>query len=96
MCGTQIEQTVNCEGASEKVAGDDDCPCRACRPFRICIKALRQVGMAKPQYIPRIIARFRSADLSEYKGSMRPLIGRDMAETERALTQCFGFPEVFK
>lgn len=54
---------------------------------RQCIKALRQIGEAKPQYIPRIIARFRSADLSKYKDSMRPLIKQDMAETEKALTQ---------
>ena len=54
---------------------------------RQCIKALVQVGMAKPQYIPRIIDCFRSADLSKYKDSMRPLIEQDMAETENALTQ---------
>ena len=54
---------------------------------RQCIKSLVQVGMAKPQYIPRIIDCFRSADLSKYKDSMRPLIEQDMAETENALTQ---------
>ena len=54
---------------------------------RQCIKALRQIGMAKPQYIPRIIAHFHSADLSKYTDSMRPLIERDMAETEKALKQ---------
>lgn len=53
---------------------------------RQCIKALEQVGKAKPQYIPRIIACFRSADLSKYKESMRPLIEKDMVKTERALT----------
>ena len=53
---------------------------------RQCIKALRQIGLAKPQYISRIIAHFRSADLSEYRDSMRPLIEQDMAETEKALT----------
>ena len=53
---------------------------------RQCIKALRQIGAAKPQYIPRIIDCFRSADLSKYKDSMRPLIEQDMTETERALT----------
>ena len=53
---------------------------------RQCIKALKQVGIAKPQYIPRIIACFHNADLSKYKDSMRPLIEQDMAETERALT----------
>ena len=54
---------------------------------RQCIKALAQVGKAKPQYIPRIMDCFRRADLSEYKDSMRPLIERDMAETEKALTK---------
>lgn len=54
---------------------------------RQCIKALSQVGLAKPQYIPRIISCFHSADLSKYKDSMRQLIERDMAETEKALTQ---------
>ena len=54
---------------------------------RQCIKALRQIGAVKPQYIPKITACFRSADLSKYKDSMRPLIEQDMAETEKALTQ---------
>ena len=53
---------------------------------RQCIKALAQVGKAKPQYISKIIACFHSADLSRYKDSMRPLIEKDMTETERALT----------
>ena len=52
---------------------------------RQCIKALAQVGIAKPQYIPRILFCFRSADLSKYKDSMRPLIEKDMEETERLL-----------
>ena len=53
---------------------------------RQCVKALAQVGSAKPQYIPRIISSFKSADLSKYKESMRPLIEKDMAETEKILT----------
>ncbi|MGN0408131.1 MAG: hypothetical protein ACI4EJ_07715 [Bacteroides sp.] len=53
---------------------------------RQCIKALAQVGMAKPQYIPRILSGMRDADLSKYKDSMRPLIEKDMAETEKILT----------
>ena len=53
---------------------------------RQCIKTLVQVGMAKPQYIPRILSCFHDADLSKYKDSMRPLIERDMAETEKILT----------
>ena len=53
---------------------------------RQCIKALTQVGSAKPQYIPEILSCLRSADLSKYKDSMRPLIEKDIAETEKKLT----------
>lgn len=52
---------------------------------RQCIKALAQVGSAKPQYIPAILASLRSADLSKYKDSMRPLIEKDISETEKKL-----------
>ena len=54
---------------------------------RQCIQALAQVGRAKPQYIPQILACFHSADLSKYKDSMRPLIEKDMTETEKMLTE---------
>ena len=54
---------------------------------RQCIKALAQVGVAKPQYIPRILSCFQEADLSKYKDSMRPLIERDMTETKKALIE---------
>jgi len=57
---------------------------------RQCIKALIQVGQAKPQYIPMILSRLHDADLSKYKDSMRPLIERDIAVTEKALT----FPNI--
>ena len=52
---------------------------------RQCIKALAQVGLAKPQYIPMILSAFHGADLSKYKDSMRPLIEKDMSETEGIL-----------
>ena len=52
---------------------------------RQCIKALAQVGLAKPQYIQRILLCLHEADLSKYKNSMRPLIEKDMAETEKIL-----------
>ena len=52
---------------------------------RQCIKALAQVGLAKPQYIPRILSCLQDADLSKYKDSMRPLIEKDIAETEKTL-----------
>ena len=54
---------------------------------RQCVKALAEVGRAKPQYVPAILSALRSADLSGYKDSMRPLIEKDMAETEKALTE---------
>lgn len=52
---------------------------------RQCIKALAQVGAAKPQYIPRILSCLQDADLSKYKDSMRPLIEKDIAKTEKTL-----------
>lgn len=52
---------------------------------RQCVQALRRVGLAKPQYVPQILSRLKCADLSGYKDSMRPLIARDIAETERVL-----------
>ena len=61
----------------------DDKPITA----RQCIKALAQVGVAKPQYIPRILSCFQETDLSKYKDSMRPLIERDMMETKKALIE---------
>lgn len=53
---------------------------------RQCIKALSQIGLAKPQYIPSILKCLDSADLSKYKDSMRPLIEKDIAETRQVLT----------
>ncbi len=53
---------------------------------RQCIKALAQVGLAKPQYVQRILSCLRNVDLSKYKDSMRPLIEKDIAETEKILT----------
>ena len=53
---------------------------------RQCIKTLALIGQAKPQYIPTILQSLQEADLSKYKDSMRPLIEKDMAETEKILT----------
>ena len=53
---------------------------------RQCIKALAQIGSARPQYVPVILSCLRNADLSKYKDSMRPLIEKDIAETEKRLT----------
>ena len=53
---------------------------------RQCVKALTQVGMAKPQYIPRILSCLESADLSKYKDSMRTLIEKDITQTQTILT----------
>ena len=52
---------------------------------RQCIKALAQVGLAKPQYIPKILSCLKNTDLSKYKDSMRPLIEKDITETEKVL-----------
>ncbi len=53
---------------------------------RQCIKALAQVGKAKPEYIPKIIASIRSVDLSKYQSSMRQLIEKDIANTLKELS----------
>lgn len=53
---------------------------------RQCIKALAQIGTAKPQYIPKILACLETAELSKYKDTMRPLIEKDIEETKRILT----------
>ena len=52
---------------------------------RQCVKALKEVGRAKPQLVPEILSALQSADLSRYSGSMRPLIERDIAETMETL-----------
>lgn len=52
---------------------------------RQCVKALAQVGLEKPQYIPKILSSLKEADLSKYKDSMRPLIEKDIEETEKVL-----------
>lgn len=52
---------------------------------RQSIKALAEVGQTKQQYIPRILSCLQSADLGQYKDSMRPLIEKDIAETETIL-----------
>ena len=52
---------------------------------RQCIKALAEVGQAKPQLIEQITAALKSADLSKYKDSMRPLIEKDIRETTEKL-----------
>ena len=48
---------------------------------RQCVKALCEVGQAKPLLIPEILSALKSADLSQYKDSMRPLIEKDIQET---------------
>ena len=54
---------------------------------RQCIKALAEMGAAKPRYIPKILSCLETADLSKYKDSMRPLIEKDIAETVKILKQ---------
>ena len=52
---------------------------------RQCIQALAEIGRAKPRYIPQILSRLHAADLTAYKDSMRPLIQKDITQTERIL-----------
>ena len=52
---------------------------------RQCIKALAEVGRAKPELIPMIVPALRDSDFSRYKDSMRPLIEKDITETIKAL-----------
>lgn len=59
----------------------DEKPVRA----RQCVQALATIGIAKPQYKSRILSCLQDADLSKYKSSIRSLIEKDMAETERKL-----------
>ena len=61
----------------------DDKPITA----RQCIKALAELGRAKPKLIPEILPALQSADLSKYKDSMRPLIERDIRETAEMLRE---------
>lgn len=56
---------------------------------RQCIKALREVGQAKPQLVPEILSALNSADLSQYKDSMRPLIEKDILETTAMLERMY-------
>ena len=53
---------------------------------RQCVKALAEVGQAKPRLIPEIISALQNADLSPYKDSMRPLIEKDIRETLERLS----------
>ena len=53
---------------------------------RQCVKALAQIGQAKQEYIPMIMSALHKADLSKYKDSMRPLLEKDIAQTEQILT----------
>ena len=53
---------------------------------RQCVKALAQIGQAKPNLIPEILSGLQTADLSRYKDSMRPLIEKDIKATVEKLT----------
>ncbi|MBQ0168083.1 MAG: hypothetical protein KBT02_13335 [Treponema sp.] len=53
---------------------------------RQCVQALLQIGNAKPQFVPEIIAALQNADLSKYKDSMHPLIEKDIQKTIRELS----------
>ncbi len=53
---------------------------------RQCVKALAEVGRAKPELVPKILAALGSADLSGYRDSMRHLIEKDIRDTIKKLT----------
>ena len=53
---------------------------------RQCIKSLALIGQTKTEYIPAILSALQNADLSKYKDSMRPLIEKDIRQTEQMLT----------
>lgn len=53
---------------------------------RQCMQSLAQIGLAKPQYIPRILAALQAADFSPYKDSMRPLLEKDRTEAQKVLS----------
>ena len=52
---------------------------------RQCIRTLAQIGRTKREYVPAILSALRGADLTKYKDSMRPLIEKDIAQTEQIL-----------
>lgn len=54
---------------------------------RQCVQSLTELGRARPRLIPEILSALQSADLSQYKDSMRPLIEKDIEETVRKLTE---------
>ena len=47
---------------------------------RQCIKFLPVIAEAEERYIPLMERKLRSADISKYKDSMRPLIEKDIAD----------------
>lgn len=53
---------------------------------RQCIKSAAEIGVAKPQYISRILTALQSADLSQYKDSMCPLLKKDISLAVKTLT----------
>ncbi len=46
---------------------------------RQCIQALPELAASKPQLKERILRALETADLSQYKDTMRPLIEKDIA-----------------
>lgn len=52
---------------------------------RQCVKALAQIARAQPRYAARILSALRSADVSRYRDSMRPLIARDIMQAAEML-----------
>ena len=59
---------------------------------RQCVKALAEIGRAKPRLIPALLSALQSAELSRYKDSMRPLIEKDIRETVEKLRAPYARP----
>ena len=60
---------------------------------RQCVKALAEVGRAKPHLVPAILTALNDADLSQYRDSMCPLIEKDIRETAGSLTEVLAAKE---
>jgi len=54
---------------------------------RQCIQALPEIGLAKPDLVPRIQAALENADLTGYRDSMRPLILKDIVSTLQKIAE---------
>lgn len=52
---------------------------------RQCIKGLSVIAKEKPTLAPRILEALKSADVSAYNDSMRPLVSRDIEKAVKTI-----------